>query len=107
MDREDLKFSNLKSSKILKLWSSESQAKEKEVEEKEGGGRQTHRQPHIMFNRWVEEYDVEQSVRALTWGRLMIDGRRDEFTLNKLVNKEWSEDIAGIVREIVEKKGKK
>ena len=25
----------------------------------------------------------------------------------KLVNKEWSEDIAGIVREIVEKKGKK
>ena len=27
--------------------------------------------------------------------------------LKKLVNKEWSEDIAGIVREIVEKKGKK
>ena len=36
----------------------------------------------------------------------MIDGRRDEFTLKKLVNKEWSEDIAGIVREIVEKKVK-
>ena len=36
----------------------------------------------------------------------MIDRRRDEFTLNKPVNKEWSEDISGRVRELVEKKVK-